>query len=45
MSSQFETAEAEALLVFSNIQINVDTTNDTITYWFSLKDLYFRENS
>lgn len=45
MSLQLETAEAEVLLVFSNTQINVDATNDTITYWFSLKDLYFRENS
>lgn len=44
MSLQLETSEADVLLVFSNIQINVDATNDTMTYWLALKDLYFREN-
>lgn len=44
MSLQLNTSEADVLLVFSNIDISVDTTKDTTTYWLSLKNLYFREN-
>ena len=44
MSLQFKTPEADVLIVFSNIEISVDATNDTVTYWLVLKDIYFREN-
>ncbi len=44
MSLQLDTAEVDVLLVFSNIDISVDPTNDTIYYSVILKDLYLREN-
>ena len=43
MSLQLETAEVRILLVFNYIEINADTTADTINYWFVLKDIYIRE--
>jgi hypothetical protein len=39
-----EAPEADILLVFSYIQISVDTTNDIINYGFDLNGLYVKEN-
>ncbi|HPE16277.1 MAG TPA: DUF4153 domain-containing protein [Oscillospiraceae bacterium] len=44
MSLRFETAEADVLLVFSNVSVTVDTVNDTVDYWVVLRDLYLKEN-
>ena len=43
MSLQLETPEVDVLLVFSNIQINVDPRRDTINYWLDLRALYLNE--
>ena len=44
MSLRIETPEVKVLLVFNNIQINVDTSNDVISYWLDLKNLYLEES-
>lgn len=44
MSLRLETAEIDVLLVFSNVSVTVDTTNDTIEHWVVLKDLFLKEN-
>lgn len=43
MSLQLETPEISVLLVFSNIDINVDAREDVINYWLNLSGLYLKE--
>ncbi len=43
MSLQLETPEVTVLLVFSNIDINVDPRQDIINYWLNLDALYLKE--
>lgn len=43
MSVKLETQEASVLLVFNNIEINVDPRADTINYWLNLNAMYFKE--
>jgi len=43
MSLKLETEEISVLLIFSNIDINVDVQNDSINYWLNLKNLYLHE--
>jgi hypothetical protein len=43
MSLQLETPEVTVLLLFSNININVDSRQDIINYWLNLSALYLKE--
>jgi hypothetical protein len=43
MSLQLDTPEVTVLLVFSNIDINVDNRQDIINYWLNLSALYLKE--
>jgi hypothetical protein len=43
MCLRIETPEVKLLLVFNNVQINVDTQRDTINYWLSLDAIYVGE--
>jgi len=43
MCLRIETPEVKLLLVFSNVQINVDPQRDTINYWLSLDAIYVGE--
>jgi hypothetical protein len=43
MSLALETPEVTVLLVFSNIDINVDPSQDVTNYWFNLSALYMAE--
>ncbi len=43
MSMEFETPEVSVLLVFSNVDINLDTTRDQFNYWIGLNSLYLNE--
>jgi hypothetical protein len=43
MSLALETPEVTVLLVFSNIDINVDPSRDVTNYWFNLSALYMAE--
>ena len=43
MSMKLETPEISVLLVFGNMDINVDTRNDVINYFVNLRDLYMNE--
>ncbi len=43
MSMQLESPEVNVLLVFGNVDINVDTQQDTINYYINLQDLYLNE--
>lgn len=43
MSLKLESPEIQVLLVFENVSINVNTREDTISYWFILRGLYVRE--
>ena len=43
MSLKLESDEINVLLVFSNVEINVDPKNDTINYWITLDSLYMVE--
>jgi hypothetical protein len=43
MSLQLETPEVTVLLVFSNIDINIDPRQDIINYWLNLDALYLKE--
>ncbi|NDL66826.1 DUF4153 domain-containing protein [Anaerotalea alkaliphila] len=43
MSLRLETPEVDILLVFGNVDIHVDTRQDTINYWINLNALYLRE--
>lgn len=44
MSLKIDSPEVSVLLVFSNIDINVDTQQDTINYNLNLNSLYLQEN-
>lgn len=44
MSLQLDTPEITALLVFSNITINVNPQQDTVSYWLNLSVIYLKEN-
>jgi hypothetical protein len=44
MSLKLDTPEISVLLVFNNIDINVDAQNDVINYWFNLNAIYMKEN-
>lgn len=43
MSVVLEAEEAKVLLIFNNIQINVDPLADHINYWFDLDMIYLKE--
>lgn len=43
MSLQLESQEVKVLLVFSNININVDSYPNITNYWLNLSDLYLQE--
>ena len=43
MSLKLESPEVSVLLVFSNVDINVDTQQDTINYYINLQGLYLNE--
>lgn len=43
MSLQLDTPDVTVLLVFSNININVDPSQDTVSYWLNLNVLYLKE--
>ena len=43
MSLTLETPEVTVLLVFSNIDINADPSQDVTNYWFNLSALYMAE--
>jgi len=45
MSLQLETPEVNVLLVFNNIDINVDPRQDIINYWLNLNMLYLKEKN
>lgn len=44
MSYRLETPEVTVLLVFNNVDINVDPERDNIDYWFDLRMLFMNEN-
>ena len=43
MSLQLETPEITVLLIFNNIEINVDPQHDVFNYWLDLNALYIKE--
>lgn len=43
MSLELETSEINVLLVFKNIEINVNPREDIINYWMNLDALYLKE--
>jgi hypothetical protein len=43
MSLKLESPEVEVLLVFGNVDINMDPRSDQIYYWFNLNTLYMSE--
>jgi hypothetical protein len=43
MTLKLETPEADLLLVFNNVEINVDTQQDKITYFMNLGQIYMNE--
>lgn len=43
MSFVLENEEVAVLLIFSNVDINVDTQNDRINYWLNLSMIYLKE--
>jgi len=43
MTLIIDTADVRVLLVFSQVDINIDTQQDRITYWINLSDIYFYE--
>ncbi len=43
MTLKLETPEADLLLVFKNVEINVDTQQDKITYFMNLGQIYMNE--
>jgi hypothetical protein len=44
MTLRLDTEEVSVLLVFDNISISLDTVNDRIEYWLTIKNLYLHEN-
>lgn len=45
MSLKLKTPDLDILLIFSNIQISVDTSNDVTSYYLDLKNMFIKENS
>lgn len=43
MSFVLETPEVKVMLIFDNIDINVNPSEDTINYWMNLRSLYMKE--
>ncbi|MGE4484660.1 MAG: DUF4153 domain-containing protein, partial [Oscillospiraceae bacterium] len=43
MCLRLETQEIEVLLVFNNIEININPNDDIISYWLNLSILYMNE--
>jgi hypothetical protein len=43
MSLKLEAPEATVLLIFDNVEINVDTNQDITSYWLNLNSLYLKE--
>lgn len=43
MSTVLESKEVTLLLIFNNIEINVDPMEDRIDYWFDLRMIYLKE--
>ncbi len=43
MSYRIDTPDLTVLIVFGNIDITLDTNQDTINYWMNLKAVYFAE--
>jgi hypothetical protein len=43
LSLKLESDEITVLLVFSNVEINIDPRNDVINYWINLDSLYMAE--
>ena len=43
MTLKLDTPEASLLLVFTNVQINVDSQQDTISYYLNLGQIYMNE--
>jgi hypothetical protein len=43
MSYTMETPEVSVLVVFSNVDINVNVKEDQINYWFNVKGIYLKE--
>lgn len=43
MSMKLETPEISVLLVFSNVNIDIDPQGDTINYWIGIDTIYFNE--
>ena len=43
LSLKLESEEINVLLVFSNVEINIDPRNDVINYWIALNSLYMAE--
>ena len=44
MSLTLETQDLDILLIFNNVQISVDTSNDVTSYYLDLKNMYLKEN-
>lgn len=44
MSLTLKTSELDVLLVFNNIQINVDTSSGVTSYYLDLKNMFLKEN-
>ena len=45
MSLTLKTPDLNILIIFSNIQISVDTSNEATSYYLDLKNLFLKENS
>ncbi len=43
MSMKIETPELSIMIVFNNVEINVDPQNDVINYWIGLNSIYIKE--
>jgi hypothetical protein len=43
MSLKLETPEVSVMLVFSNVEINIDNQQDTINYFMNLSEMYMNE--
>ncbi len=43
MSFKIETPEIKIMLIFSNVDINVDHQSDKIDYWINLANIYMQE--
>jgi hypothetical protein len=43
MSVKLETPEVSIMIVFNNVQINVDNQQGTVSYWLNLNGIYIKE--